>query len=404
MISVETVLTTRVGTETETEASAASEPTAPKVRRRPTRARVVLFLLALVATLVARPASHHARAASLLRTFSEAETKPAAQEERFTFSSGGEQVRARIYWPAEGHGAPGLVLVHGVHHAGIDEPRLERFARGLASAGIVVMTPAVRELSDYEVAPRSIDTIGAASEELRRQIAKDKVGLVGTSFGGGLALLTAADPRFADHIGYVVAVGAHDDMARVSRFFVTDEAPVPNGPPQKIHAHGYGMMVLVYSHAGDFFPPEDVPAAREALRLWLWEKRGEAKDAAGKLSPASKAKIDRLFSDEPDDAHALAPELLAEIESHRADMAAVSPHGRLGGLRADVFLLHGAGDNVIPKAETLWLAEDVPAAHLRSTLVSPAIQHVELKSPTFLDEVALVHFMGDVIAEAESTR
>ena len=38
-------------------------------------------------------------------------------------------------------------------------------------------------------------------------------------------------------------------------------------------------MVLVYSHVEDFFPAEDVPAARDALRSWLWEKRDDAREA-----------------------------------------------------------------------------------------------------------------------------
>jgi hypothetical protein len=189
----------------------------------------------------------------------------------------------------------------------------------------------------------------------------------------------------------------------VSNFFVTSEDPEPSGEVQKIQAHGYGMMVLMYSHAEDFFPAEDVPAAREALKLWLWEKRDDAKKALLGVSPPSKEKLDRLFGDGAD---AIKPELLAEIASpsRRSEMAAVSPHGHLSGIRADVYLLHGAGDTVVPAAETLWLAEDVPKDRLRAALVSPAIQHVELKSPSLGDEMALVHFLGEVLGEADSTR
>ena len=66
--------------------------------------------------------------------------------------------------------------------------------------------------------------------------------------------------------------------------------------------------------------------------------------------------------------------------------------------------LHGEGDTVIPATETLWLAQDVPAERLRTALVSPAIEHVELKSPSAADKWALVHFMGQIIGEAESSR
>jgi hypothetical protein len=192
---------------------------------------------------------------------------------------------------------------------------------------------------------------------------------------------------------------------RVSRFFVNDEVaePAHDGAPAtttKLRAHGYGMMVLVYSHASDFFPAEDVPTARQALKHWLMEQRDEARSFAAKLSPASKQKVEKLFGDGAAD---LKEELLAEIGRHEADMTAVSPHGHLGGLRANVYLLHGEGDTVIPKAETLWLAQDVPHDRLRQALVSPAIEHVELKSPSVRDQWALVHFMGEVIGEAQES-
>jgi pimeloyl-ACP methyl ester carboxylesterase len=243
--------------------------------------------------------------------------------------------------------------------------------------------------------------VGAAASTLRARLGVDKVGLMGMSFGGGISLLAAADARFVDHIAFVVAVGAHDDLSRVSRFFVNDEIPEPNGETKKLVAHDYGVTVVVYSHVEDFFPPEDVPAARDALLAWLANRRDEARKAAATLSPPSKAKIDGIFDAGADPLRA---ELLAEIESHRGEMANVSPHGRLGSIRADVYLLHGEGDTVIPAVETLWLAKDVPPSRLKTVLISPAIEHVELKSPTALDKLALVHFMGEIIGEAESTR
>ncbi|HVH44212.1 MAG TPA: hypothetical protein VM925_17795 [Labilithrix sp.] len=373
--------------------------TARRPRRR--RTRLVVFLLAVLTVILVRPASHHARAASLLVAFSDPTSKPLVTEERLTFVHAGDQVPARLYLPTNVTHPPGVVLVHGVHRDGIDEPRLERFARAVAGAGVVVMTPLVKDLSDYKVAPRSVDVVGAAVETLRGRLDRANVGLMGMSFGGGISLLAAADERFADHVSFVVAVGAHDDLGRVSRFFVDDAIREPDGKTKQLRAHGYGVMVLVYSHVEDIFPESDVPRAADALRLWLWEKRDDARRAAAELSPPSRAKVESLFDV---GGGALKPELLAEIERHTADMADVSPHGRLGAMRANVYLLHGEGDTVIPSTETLWLAQDVPPARLRAVLVSPAIEHVELKNPSATDQWALVHFMAQVIGETDTSR
>jgi hypothetical protein len=70
-----------------------------------------------------------------------------------------------------------------------------------------------------------------------------------------------------------------------------------------------------------------------------------------------------------------------------------------------VFLLHGAGDTVIPAGETLWLAKEVPEDLLRGALISPAVVHVELDGdPPILEKWALVRFMKDVLSEAEASR
>jgi dienelactone hydrolase len=369
-----------------------------------------MFVMAVLAIFLAGPAAHHARATTLLMSFSDPKATPEVIEEELTVdvpaspAGAARTVKARLFSPPGGtpKDRPAVVLVHGVQYLGIEEPRLQRFAKSIVSAGIVVLTPQVDELADYEVSARSIETVGAAIATLRaRSGGAAKVGLMGTSFGGGVSLLTAADPRFADQVAFVVAIGAHDDLARVSGFFATDEIENVTGGTTKLRAHGYGATVLVYTHAEDFFPAEDVPAARDALRSWLHEKRDEAREHAKRVSAASKAKLDVMFGP---DISSLRPEILAMIERHREDMKTVSPHGRLGGLRAHVYLLHGAGDTVIPATETMWLAHDVPAASLRSVLVSPAIEHVELKEPSLSDQWSLVHFMGDVIGEAEAAR
>jgi dienelactone hydrolase len=321
------------------------------------------------------------------------------------FDSGGRSVPARLYTPRGVESPPGLVLVHGVHHLGIEEPRLVRFARTLASAGIDVFTPQVQELADYAVDAKSIDTLGAAAQALSRRLAgQPRVGVMGLSFAGGLALLTAADPRYADDVAFVVAVGAHDDLARVSRFFALDSVESPDGTRRALRAHPYGPLVLVYSHASEFFPDADVPAVKEALRLWLWEDPAGARRAGATVSEASRAKLDALLTDHVD---ALRSEMLASIDRNQSAMAAVSPAGRLGRLRIPVLLLHGAGDTVIPASETLWLAREVPPEELRGALVSPALQHVELEGqPGWKDEWALIHFMASVLEQtrAETAR
>jgi dienelactone hydrolase len=370
-----------------------------RLKSRPRRAG--LFAVLALVVLLVRPASHHVRASAMLLAFSDASAVVPTDEQAISVTvPPGRVVRARTFAP-KGRAladVPGVVLVHGVQHEGIDEPRFQRFARALVRAGVAVLTPEVDELADYHVAPASIDTVGAAVEALRARSGHARVGLVGVSFGGGVSLLAAADPRFASHVSFVVSIGAHDDLARVSRFFATSEIPSVTGATTKLHAHEYGGVILVYTHADAFFPAEDVPAAREALRRWIWEEREAARAAEEPLSPPSKAKVEALFAA---DIASVRTELLAQIARLEPEMALVSPHGHLAGMKADVYVLHGAGDTVIPATEAAWIAHDLPPGRLRGLLVTRALEHVDLKAPSAFDQWQLVHFMSGVIDEAE---
>jgi dienelactone hydrolase len=371
--------------------------------------RLAVLLLALMAALAVRPAAAHLRAASLLVRFADERAQGGlaalgrheVDEEPATVPTRNGPARARVYQPRDLARAPGVVLVHGVHRLGIDEPRLMRFARALAATGVVVLTPEVQEIADYRIDPCSIDTIGTAAATLASRTG-GRAGIMGMSFAGGLSLLAAADPRFTGSVAFVVAIGAHDDLARVSRFFATDEEPRPVGPPAHLKAHAYGALVLIYQRAPRFFPPEDVPIARDALRLWLWDDRAAARARAEALTPESWAKLDALFDGPIDGA---APEILAVVDKDAAEMATVSPTGHLARMQVPVFLLHGAGDTVIPAAETEWLAREVPPDMLREALVSPALVHVELGPETPASEKwDLVHFMARVLEEADGAR
>jgi dienelactone hydrolase len=339
----------------------------------------------------------------VLKRFSESSvaTPPAeVVEEAATFASAEGPARARFYLPKDQPRAPVVVLVHGVHYKGIEEPRLVRFARSIASSGIAVMTPEVSALADYRVDPRSIDTVGASIRFAKERARGRRVGVMGFSFGGGLSLLAAADPRFSDDVAFVVGVGAHDDLARVTRFFAGEKIVDPDGRPQKLRAHDYGAMVFVYGHVDRFFPRDDAETARAAIRAWLHDERDAARATATKLSPASRERIEQLFQAKVE---AIRPELLRAIDDLAPQMDRVSPHGHLGGLRAPVYLLHGSGDTVIPASETMWLARDVGPERLRDALVSPAVVHVELEGePGWQEKWRVLHFMAGVLGEAEA--
>ncbi len=368
---------------------------------------LLLMILVVFAGLVARRlADPYLRATSVLLRFSEPQAHGFATRfarHPFKEALGSAQTPQgplvyRLYIPRDVPNPPAMVLLHGVHHLGIEDPRLVSFSEALAGAGIEVMTPELKDLADYRVTPQTVDVIGNSTVILSTRM-NEPVGVMGLSFAGGMALLAASRPEYAPKIGFVVAVGAHDDMARVARFFAANVIEQPDGRSAPLAAHEYGVLVLAYSHLDQFFSPADIPAAQEALRLWLWEKPQDAMAAAQKLSPAGSAEFEELIHHR----ELAKDELLQEIEKHRAEMDAVSPHGHLSQLKVPVYLVHGAGDTVIPASETEWLTRDVPRQYLKAVLISPALIHVNMEETVpFSQKWALVDFLAKVLRAANS--
>jgi dienelactone hydrolase len=369
--------------------------------------RVFIFLFVVVASLVLtgavllHPVGAHLRAMSMLLRFSDPNAHGFAvsfAQQPFKEEDGATEtlhstLRYRFYRP-QGQIRGAMVLLHGVHHLGIEEPRLVSFSRSLAGTGVLVMTPELKDLADYHITSETIDLIGESAKILSAKMYDRPVGMMGLSFAGGLALLAASRPEYEKAIGFVLAVGAHDDMGRVARFFAANTTENPDGTSASLQAHDYGVLVLAYSHLDHFFSPQDMAPAREALRLWLWEKNDDAVASARRLSPQGQTKFDQLVHHH----EVLRPQIMEEIERHSDEMKAVSPHGHMSQLKVPVYLLHGSGDSVIPASETLWLAKDVPASELKASLISPALIHVSMEETVpFSQKWALVDFLSQVL-------
>jgi pimeloyl-ACP methyl ester carboxylesterase len=381
--------------------------TRPRTSRRIIIWLIVLVILILGGWGLRRVADAHLRAMSVLIRLSD----PGAQgflagfahhpfiEQDGVAETPQGSLKFRLYIPIDVPHPGAVLLLHGIHRSGIEEPRVN-FARTMASAGIEVMTPELADLADYRVTPRTVDAIGDATIVLSAKLGLPRVGILGLSFAGGLALLTATKPEYADRIGFVVAVGAHDDMTRVARFFADNMVEEPDGSTVAFKAHEYGVLVLAYSHLEDFFSPRDTPAAREALHKWLWEQPNDAMEIVKTMSPAGQREFDLMVHHRDQ----LQPTLLKEIKNHGDEMQAVSPHSQVSQLHIPVYLLHGTTDSVIPSSETLWLAKDVPAPALKTVLISPAMNmiHVDGQHPVTLSQKwVLVDFMAQILKASQ---
>jgi len=326
-------------------------------------------------------------------------SEPIATQD-LTLSTTQGPVRARMYTPVHHPNAPALVVLHGVHHLGMDEPRLIAFASAMASCGLRVLTPELPDIKDYHVGANSIATIGDSAAWLSRQDSNHPVGVMGLSFSGGLSLMAASDPVYRPAIKFVVAVGSQDEMSRVAQYYRTGEDARPEGPAETLKPHEYGALVLEYENLEDFAPKADLTSLRAVLRAHLYEDPAAEKAAIAALNPTQLAEATQLM----DTTSAKTRAMLARSEAeHVEGMAGVSPHGHLKNLTTPVYLLHGEGDNIIPSAETMWMESELPSETLQYALISPVISHLDMDgaTPGALDRWRLVHFFALVLRAAE---
>ncbi len=212
----------------------------------------------------------------------------------FTLQNSQSDMPAILYVPDHHPNAPGIVILHGVHHLGIQEPRLISFARSMAACGLRVLTPELPGIKDYQVTPSAIARIGDASNWMA-QTTGHPVGVMGISFSGGLALMAAAEPQYADQISFVFTIGAQDSMARVADFYATGDDALPSGAVEHIPPHEYGPFVLEYEHLEDFTRPADTEALRSALRARLNEDPPLEQISVSHLTAAQQMEYQRLI-------------------------------------------------------------------------------------------------------------
>ena len=373
---------------------------------RPMRRWMLIGTAVMVALAVAlgwSPGRRYYRAGKMLTALSQASAAGPGDaadplvEEELTVAGAGGTFRARIFRLRGQKGGRGLIVAHGIHHEGMNEHRMVPFARQLARAGLVVMTPEMTDLADYRITHQGVSVIRDAAAYLggrRDLVSEERVGILGFSFAGGLSLVAAADPALAGRVAYVVSVGGHHDLARVLRFLIRNEVETPRGIEKK-QAHDYGLMVVLYGSVDRFAPEADRAALRDALRAALHQDRNAAVAAAARLTTERGKQLWALADAKK--LQTLAPELEAIVGEQRVELAALSPHGHLAAIGAPVYIVHGASDSVIPASETEWAGAELGSAE-HIALVSPLIEHVEVSKPASLgDKVALLRFIAQML-------
>jgi dienelactone hydrolase len=382
--------------------------------RRPALVFFAVLLLAGVAgTVVAPPylrgAAFVVKASGMqgaALTMAAWDTVPIAEHE-MTIPWRGGALRGRGYVPRVERGRP-VLLVPGVHAAGIDEPRLVGFSREIAGTGHLVITAQLDDLAHYMITTRTTDMIEDAAlfvSATADRGAIGPIGMIGISFGGGLSVVAAGRPSLQGRVAYVMAFGGHADLPRTLTYLCTGIQPDGAVRPP----HDYGLAIVLLGVADRVVPPGQAEPLRTAILSYLEASRLAMVDQARAALELTRAEALAAGLEEP--AHTYMSYVIARDVAHLGPV--LLPH--LAGLGGDpalsparspfpkvpVYLLHGTEDNVVPAIESTLLARDLAARGVPvHVLLTPLITHAEVDRTSTLRAVwRLIHFWSKLLDE-----
>ena len=187
----------------------------------------------------------------------------------------------------------GMVLVLGVNNVGRGYPAVIRFADAMARSGVAVLVPDSAALLAGNLAPDETGGVVDAFRLLasRPEVDPQRVGLVGLSVGGSLALLAAGDSRIASQVRWVNAFGAYADAGEYLAEVASQQQTV-NGRVSPWHSSG--LTRETFARLLERLIPEatDRASVGAAIQAFIDEGRLPALDpalAARLTSPEAKA-------------------------------------------------------------------------------------------------------------------
>ncbi len=278
----------------------------------------------------------------------------------------GQGYRGDLYRPAEGPGVP-LVLVPGAAPDGKDDPRLVATARSLARARFTVLVPDIENLRRLHVSAADALEIAAAVRYLaaRDGTGDTRVGIVAISYAAGPAMMAALTPPARDLVRFIVTIGGYFDLEAVVTFFTTGRyRETPSAPWQYRRPNAYGKWVFLRSNAWRLEEPRDRVLLDAMAARKLRNLDADIADLIPRLGREGRAVHALLANRDPDRVPALIAALPAPV---RSEIAALDlKRHDLAAFEAEVIVVHGRDDPIIPETESMALAAALPEgrAHL----------------------------------------
>jgi acetyl esterase/lipase len=296
--------------------------------------------------------------------------------ERVSFDAYGTTMVADLYRPPDDKRHPGIILSHGVAYRGKDDPRLVNFADALARVGYVALVPDFVNLKEFRVRPSDIDEFVCSFEYLEEyaRIRPDRIGLFGFSYAGGLAVLSASDPRIADRVRFCFLLGGYYDLENVITYMTTGMYE-RDGERVYLEPRNSGRWAFLLNSADLIEDEADRETLMRVSRLKMDDPDHDVSALVATLGQEGTRAYALMVNDDPDSTRGLIEGLSERVQEYFSDLTL---EGRIDGLRARLIVGHGKDDDLIPYTESLLLAENVPPGTPIHLEILESFHHVDI--------------------------
>lgn len=286
---------------------------------------------------------------------------PVVEREYIDYGSGG--IVADVYRPPDDERHAAVIFSMGAPPLDLDDARLVRLAEDTARAGLVMVVPFSRRLDAELIEPEEVDALAGVYQYLEAQpyVDPERIGYIGVSVGGSLALLAAADARIADRVDFVVSFGGYFDAVETLRaigsrrleYNGTEEAWEPDHHTVEVMAL---QIIHEVSNAGD---------KRTLCKTFVdaWDARlcgvtaGSGPATAleiAQLTPEGRAAYDLMTGAGAERTDELVEKLPASLTAKLDRLSPARAAGRIGG---ELFIMHDRGDAFVPYVESRRLRD-----------------------------------------------
>lgn len=314
-------------------------------------------------------------------------TYPGAQDDRLGY----------LYLPAEIRA--GLVLVPGAAEDALDDPRLIRFADALRRRGFAVLVPELGGESFLQVSAEDAEAIADAARYLLGSMEMEEVGMAALSYAVGPTVRAALQPDIRGDVGFIVGIGGYHSVLAGITYLTTGAFREHPGQPWRFaEIDRRARWIFLQANTEWVEDPQDARVLEAIARAQLAGAGTDTGHLAAQLGTEGQAIYGIFDNQDPDRVAELISGLPPRIREEIAALDLVDLD--LSRLEADLILIHGLHDPLVPYTESIKLA-GAAGAERSSVFLLRGLQHVDLASPGRADLPTLLRAAYRVLEERD---